>query len=728
MSKFIGRRFTAGTGADGYTDHGLLTGLLDDDHPQYLITSSVRTTSSPTSGLSKTDTSIGDVFTLINAGSGSALFVQQTGDTVSADAAVDIDNSGNAGRGLSVFSSNDNPSLPLVQFTASDISFDEPILSVEHANPCGLALQILGDAYVACQTEIGEGLVIGNRQTNPFELGKAGIYIKNNELFFVNEFGEERTFTVSGVAGASNILAGCNINVDEVQDGYFEVSLDIQSIAGEGLIVVPGEDDECPELQVDLDAYQVGYDDSDNAIVFADNVQDAITEIDGYLQSLGGTGELVHVRKFGSEADNTPFNTVFSLNGNAYPVGKDRLLVFINGVSQFTPQDFVERDTSSIEFVDNIDFDAVVDILILPGSLGGGSGGTTNLQNAYDNSPSGAKNITLDDGQIRFTQTLGTGSALRLRTSSSTNVAPTLDINHEGTAEGVRVKSIDETKPTLLVQKDTGDRSSVLNTAVIERTTSHIIGGLTGIGSGFLTRLENTGGLLFNASRIITGTLDATDSSEDTYLSLELMEDGVFAEKMRITSEGNLGIKTTVPSDFAVQIAGDVGPDADNIYDLGSASKRWKDGYFGPGSLHVGTGRFFVDGTSGDPFFGHKNGEEFGFQRRTFESSSSPTSNHDGYDSANSGANFNEGDFWINNVDGYVFVCTSNVLTNAEWKQLVLAEENDVVEIAGNGAFIPPRITSSQRDSIVPKNGMIIYNVSIDKFQGYENGAWIDFI
>jgi hypothetical protein len=62
MSKFIGRRF--GAGGDGYTDHGQLTGLLDDDHPQYLITTAVRTLASPLSGITKTGIGAGNVFYL----------------------------------------------------------------------------------------------------------------------------------------------------------------------------------------------------------------------------------------------------------------------------------------------------------------------------------------------------------------------------------------------------------------------------------------------------------------------------------------------------------------------------------------------------------------------------------------------------------------------------------------------------------------------------------------
>jgi hypothetical protein len=50
-------------------------------------------------------------------------------------------------------------------------------------------------------------------------------------------------------------------------------------------------------------------------------------------------------------------------------------------------------------------------------------------------------------------------------------------------------------------------------------------------------------------------------------------------EKVRIDSSGNVGIGTTSPSSFKLQVAGNAGPDADNSYDLGSSSLRWKDIY-----------------------------------------------------------------------------------------------------------------------------------------------------
>ena len=63
-----------------------------------------------------------------------------------------------------------------------------------------------------------------------------------------------------------------------------------------------------------------------------------------------------------------------------------------------------------------------------------------------------------------------------------------------------------------------------------------------------------------------------------------------------------MGIGTTTPSLFALQVAGNIGPDAADAYDLGSASREWNNLYVknvtvtgnisqtGSGTLSTGTG------------------------------------------------------------------------------------------------------------------------------------------
>ena len=38
------------------------------------------------------------------------------------------------------------------------------------------------------------------------------------------------------------------------------------------------------------------------------------------------------------------------------------------------------------------------------------------------------------------------------------------------------------------------------------------------------------------------------------------------------------------------------------------------------------------------------------------------------------------------------------------------------------------KVTTSERDALVSENGDMIYNTTLNKFQGYENGAWVNLI
>ncbi len=71
---------------------------------------------------------------------------------------------------------------------------------------------------------------------------------------------------------------------------------------------------------------------------------------------------------------------------------------------------------------------------------------------------------------------------------------------------------------------------------------------------------------LFSRQGIIFGTGGASGYDATT-------------EVMRIVGAGNVGIGTTNPSTFKLQVAGNVGPDADSTYDLGSSVRRWANIY-----------------------------------------------------------------------------------------------------------------------------------------------------
>jgi hypothetical protein len=42
--------------------------------------------------------------------------------------------------------------------------------------------------------------------------------------------------------------------------------------------------------------------------------------------------------------------------------------------------------------------------------------------------------------------------------------------------------------------------------------------------------------------------------------------------------------------------------------------------------------------------------------------------------------------------------------------------------------FIATRLTTTERNALTPINGMIIYNTTDEKFQGYENSSWTNLI
>jgi hypothetical protein len=41
-------------------------------------------------------------------------------------------------------------------------------------------------------------------------------------------------------------------------------------------------------------------------------------------------------------------------------------------------------------------------------------------------------------------------------------------------------------------------------------------------------------------------------------------------------------------------------------------------------------------------------------------------------------------------------------------------------------SFTLPSLTTAERDALTAANGMLVYNSTDNKFQGYENGAWVD--
>jgi hypothetical protein len=50
------------------------------------------------------------------------------------------------------------------------------------------------------------------------------------------------------------------------------------------------------------------------------------------------------------------------------------------------------------------------------------------------------------------------------------------------------------------------------------------------------------------------------------------------------------------------------------------------------------------------------------------------------------------------------------------------------VRVIGGGTFRLPSLTTAQIANTIAANGDMIYNSSVNKFQGYEGGAWANII
>lgn len=97
-----------------------------------------------------------------------------------------------------------------------------------------------------------------------------------------------------------------------------------------------------------------------------------------------------------------------------------------------------------------------------------------------------------------------------------------------------------------------------------------------GGGGGECTDCYELGGNAFGE----TGVLGTTDNYGLSFITNN-------TEKMSITAGGNVGIGTTA-SNFKLEVAGHIGPSANNTYDLGSDAYRFRDLYLGGDTIYIG--------------------------------------------------------------------------------------------------------------------------------------------
>ena len=88
------------------------------------------------------------------------------------------------------------------------------------------------------------------------------------------------------------------------------------------------------------------------------------------------------------------------------------------------------------------------------------------------------------------------------------------------------------------------------------------------------------------------------------------------------------------------------------------------------------------------------------------------------------------GIFHFMNVDQNGFAENSQITFKDGKLGIGIFEPTDSLHVVGSGKFTSSvqfgSLTTTQRDALTAADGMIVYNSTVNKFQGRANGAWID--